>query len=80
MMIAHLVLDTGILSLSVFTDEDGVDVVVRGLETLNGHTRTDVGEEVEGTTEGEVERDVSLADCSNKRVNVMWRLCSCRWY
>ena len=60
--IDDLVLDAGVLALGVLTDEDGVDVVVGGLEAGNGAARTDVGEEVEGTAEGEVERDVALAD------------------
>lgn len=58
------VLDTRVLALSVLTDEDSVDVVVGGLEALDRDTGADVGEEVEGATEGEVERDVALADCS----------------
>lgn len=57
------VLDTRVLALGVFTDEDSVDVVVGGLVALDGNTRADVGEEVEGAAEGEVERDVALADC-----------------
>jgi hypothetical protein len=61
---AHLVLDTRVLSLGVLTDEDGVDVVIRRLETLDGHARADVGEEGEGSSEGEVERDVALANCA----------------
>jgi hypothetical protein len=58
------VLDTRVLSLGVLTDEDGVDVVIRRLETLDGHAGTDVGEEGEGSSEGEVERDVALANCA----------------
>lgn len=56
-------LDTGVLALSVLTDEDGVHVIVCRLETLDGYTRTDVGEQVEGTTKSEVERDMALANC-----------------
>ncbi len=56
------VLDTGVLSLGVLTDQDGVDVVVGGLEALNAPAGTDVGEEVEGTAECQVERDVALAN------------------
>ena len=55
-------LDTGVLALGVLADENGVDVVVGGLEALDGHTGTDVREEVEGAAEGKVERDVALAD------------------
>ena len=56
------VLDTGVLALGVLTDQDGVDVVVGGLEALDGPAGTDVGEEVEGTAERQVERDVALAN------------------
>jgi hypothetical protein len=56
------VLDARVFSLGVLTDENGVDTVVGGLVALDGLARTDVGEEVEGTTESQVERDVALAD------------------
>ena len=56
------VLDARVLALGVLTDQDGVDVVVGGLEALDGPAGTNVGEEVEGATEGQVQRDVTLAD------------------
>lgn len=56
------VLDARVLALGVLTDEDGVDVVVGGLVAGNGLAGTDVGEEVEGAAEGQVEGDVALAD------------------
>lgn len=65
--IDDLVLDTGVLSLGVLSDENGVDVVVGGLETDDGRARSNVGEEVEGSSEGEVEGDVSLSDCRRGR-------------
>jgi hypothetical protein len=65
------VLDARVFSLGVLTDEDSVDTVVGGLVTLDGLARTDVGEEVEGTTESQVERDVTLANGSLKR--------GCQW-
>lgn len=55
-------LDTRIFSLSVLTDEHGVDVVVGSLEALDGYARSDVGEQVEGTAESQVERNVSLSN------------------
>lgn len=58
----HLVLDTRVFSLSVFTDEDGVDIVVWSLEALDGDARTNVGKQVEGTTKRQVQRNVALAD------------------
>lgn len=60
--IDDLVLDTRVLSLGVLSDEDGVDVVVGGLEPDDGSARSDVGEEVEGSSKGEVEGNVSLSD------------------
>ena len=56
------VLNAGVFTLGVLTDQDGVDIVVGGLVTGNGTAGTDVGEEVESTTEGQVQRDVALAD------------------
>ncbi len=58
----HLVLDTTVLSLSVLSDENGVYVVVWGLVAGDGNTWSNVGEERKGSTEGQVEGDVTLAD------------------
>ena len=56
------VLDARVLALCVFTDEDGVDVVVGSLVAGNGLARAQVGKEVEGAAERQVERDVTLAN------------------
>ena len=56
------VLDARVFTLGVLTDEDSVDTIVGGLVALDRLARTDVGEEVEGTTESQVERDVTLAN------------------
>ena len=56
-------LDARVLSLRVLPDEDGVDIIVRGFESLDRGAGADVGEEVEGATEGQVEGNVSLANC-----------------
>ena len=55
-------LDAGVLSFSVFTDENSVDIVVRGLVSLDRDTWPNVGEQVEGSTQGEIEGNVTLAD------------------
>lgn len=55
-------LDTGVLSLGVLTDQDRVDVVVGGLVPGDGAAGTNVGEEVEGAAEGQVKGDMALAD------------------
>lgn len=55
-------LDTGVLSLGVLADQDGVNVVVSSLIPGNRATRANIGEEVEGTAEGQVEGDMALAD------------------
>lgn len=62
---AHLVLDTRILSLGVLTNEHRVDIIIRRLEALDGDARSNIGEQVEGSAEGQVERDMSLADCDS---------------
>ncbi len=65
--INHNVLNTGVFSLGVLTDQDRVDVVVGCLVAGDGSAGSDVGEEVEGTAESKVEGDVALADGSRKR-------------
>ena len=57
-------LNTGVLALRVLTNENGVDIIVGSLETLDGHTRADICEEVESPAQRQVERDVALADCA----------------
>ena len=56
------VLNAGVFTLGVLTDQDGVDVVVGGLVASDGSAGTNVGEQVEGTAESKVQRNVSLAD------------------
>lgn len=56
------VLNARVFSLGVLADQDGVDIVVGRLVAGDGAAGTDVGEEVEGAAEGEVERDVTLAN------------------
>lgn len=56
------VLNAGVLSLGVLSDQDGVNTIVWGLVAGNGATWTNVGEEVECAAEGEIEGDVSLSD------------------
>lgn len=60
--IHHNVLNARVLALRVLADEDGVDVVVRGLVSGNGATWAEVGEEVKCAAERKVERDVALAN------------------
>lgn len=56
------VLNARVLALGVLTDENSVDTFVLSLEASDGAARSEVGEEVEGTTESQVERNVSLTD------------------
>jgi hypothetical protein len=58
----YLVFDTTVLSLGVLSNEDGVDVVIRGLVAGDGNAWSDVSEQRECTTKGQVKGDVSLAD------------------
>jgi len=60
--IHHDVLDTRVLALSVLADQDGIDIIVGGLEASHRAARSQVGEEVECPPEGEVEGDVALAN------------------
>lgn len=57
-----MMFDAGVLALGVFTDENGIYTVVGSLVADDGLAGTDVGEEVECTTESKVEGNVTLAD------------------
>ena len=54
--------DARVFAFGVFADEDRVDVGVGGFVPGNGFAGADVGEEVEGPAEGEVQGDVAFAD------------------
>lgn len=62
--IDDLVLNSGVFTLGVLTDEDSVDIVVGGLEAGDGAAGADVGEKVEGAAESKVKGDVALSDGS----------------
>jgi hypothetical protein len=56
------VLNTGVFTLGVLTDQDSVDTVVGGLVAGNGAARTDIGEKVESTAQSKVKGDVTLTN------------------
>lgn len=56
------VLDARVLALGVLSDQDGVNTIVGGLETGDGSAGSQVGEQVEGSSQGQVEGDVALAN------------------
>lgn len=58
------VLNAGVFTLGVLTDQDSVDVVVGGLVASDRSAGTDVGEEVEGTAQSQVQRNVTLSNGS----------------
>ena len=59
---ANLVFNTGVLSLSVLANENGVDVIIRGLESFDRGTGANIGEKLEGAAKCQVQRDVSFAN------------------
>jgi len=61
-------LDSRVLSFGVFTDQDGVYIVIWGFVAFERAAGSDVGEEVKGSSEGKVERDMTLANGSLQRV------------
>ena len=61
------VFNTRVLTLSVFTDKNSVNTLVRSLETNNGLAWSDVGEKVESSSKSQVKRDVTLTDGGSKR-------------
>jgi len=58
-----LVLDARILSFRVFTNKDGIDIIIWRLVSGNGNAWTNVGEKVESPSEGQVEGNVTLSNC-----------------
>lgn len=59
-------LNTAVFSFGVFSDQNGVDVVIGCFVALDASAGTHVCEQVEGTTEREVEGDVTFADGGRK--------------
>jgi hypothetical protein len=56
------VLNSRVFTFGVLTDQDSVDIVVGGLVACDRAAGAEVGEEVEGTTKGKVQRDVTLSN------------------
>lgn len=56
------VLNAGVFTLGVLTDQDGIDIVVGGLEAGNRAARAQVGEKVECAAESKVKGDVALTN------------------
>jgi hypothetical protein len=56
------VLDTRVLALGILSDQDGIDIIVRGLETGYGAARSQIGEEVECASQGKIKRDMALTN------------------
>lgn len=56
------VLNARVLALGVLSDQDSVDTVVGGLEAGDGSARSQVGEQVESSSQSQVERNVALAN------------------
>jgi hypothetical protein len=52
---------SAVLSLSVFSDQNGVDIVPGCLVSLNRLAWPDIGEEIERATKGKVKRDMAFA-------------------
>jgi hypothetical protein len=59
---AYLMLYTRIFAFRVFANQYSIHVVVWSLETLNRDTRPNVGEEVEGPSQSQIQRNVSLSN------------------
>ena len=58
-----LVLDARILSFRVFTNENGIDIIIWCLVSGNGNAWANVGEKIESPSEGQVEGNVTLSNC-----------------
>ena len=60
---ANLVLNARIFSFRIFTNENGINVVVWCLVPGNRNAWANVGEKVESPSKGQVERNMTLSDC-----------------
>lgn len=61
-MYIYLVLDTRVFTLSIFTNEDSVNIVIRRLVALYRNARPDIGKQVERSTKCQIKGDVTLSD------------------
>lgn len=59
--------DATVFSFGIFSNQDGVDIVVGSLVALDASAGTDVCKEVECASEGQVERDMAFADGGGER-------------
>jgi hypothetical protein len=55
-------LNARVFTLSVLSDQDGVDIIIRGLVASDGSAGSQISEEVERSSESKVQRDMSLAN------------------
>jgi len=54
--------NTRVFTLGVLSDQDGVDIIIRGLVASDGSAGSQISEEVERSSESKVQRDMSLAN------------------
>lgn len=62
--IYHNMLNARVFALGIFTDQDSVDIVVRGLVASDGPARANIGEEVESATKCKVKGNMALSNRS----------------
>lgn len=55
-------LNAAVFSFGVLPDKDSVNIVVWGFITSNGFAGSDIGEKIEGSAQGKVERDMAFAN------------------
>lgn len=58
----YFVLNSRILSFSVFANQHGVNVVIGSFEARNGETRPNISKEVKCSSKCKVQRNMSLSD------------------
>jgi hypothetical protein len=73
----NLMFNPWVLSLCVFSNEYGINVIVRGFEAFDGNTRTNIGEQIKGSSERKVEGDMALANYETE-LSVIFRCSECR--
>jgi hypothetical protein len=64
--------NTRVFTLGVLSDQDGVDIVIRGLVASDGSAGSQISEEVECSSESKVQGDMSLANGGLERDVSHW--------
>lgn len=68
-ILTHLMLNSRILPLCVLTDEDSIDIIIRGFESLNRQARSDIREQIECSSKGQIQWYVALSNYASPKLS-----------